>query len=963
VNEAKDESAEVTSRIRVFLDYVAKLKGDEKGEAQIYLDRLFQAFGHGGTIEAGAVPEDRLAKKTRGTRFLDLHWPGRVLIEMKKRGERLERHYDQAFSYWMQLVPDRPPYVILCNFDEFWIYDFNAQLYDPMDRVSLSELPDRWGALQFLRPTAEEPRFRNNLVEVTRGAADAMARVFQAMVKRGEQREIAQRFILQSLVAMFSEDVDLLPRGLFYDLVKDCLEGTASSYDLIGGLFEQMNKEQRARGGRFKDVDYFNGGLFSVVEPVELQGSELELLMGASEQNWAKVNPAVFGTLLQSSMEEGERHAFGAHFTTEADIQKVVEPTITRPWRERIEAASTLKELQNLRSEMRRYVVLDPACGSGNFLYVAYRELKRLERELVLKAYEGWAQRGKDRMKGTAISLDQFRGMDILAFAVELARVTLTLAKEIDIIEVRDRSTQDEAEFEEALPLDNLEDTIIVSDAHFTDWPRADAIVGNPPYQSKNKMQQEYGAAYVHEVRARYPDVPGRADFCVYWFHRAHNELEPGGRAGLVGTNTIRQNYSREGGLDHIVSNGGTITEAVSSQVWSGDAAVHVSIVNWVKGDQKGKKKLFKQLGDDIDSPWEVVELDRIGPALSGRFDVTQARKLSCNADSDTTFQGQTHGHKGFLLPRDEAEQLLEREPDCAEVLFPYLTFDELIRTVPPEPQRYVIDFYPRDVLACHTYRSLYHRVEEQVLPDRQAAAEKEKTRNAETRAANAKARVNRHHENFLRRWWQLSYPRGELMKKISTMKRYVVCGQVTKRPTFAFISSDVHPNAQLQVFAFEDDYSFGVLQSNTHWEWFTERCSTLTERFRYTSNTVYDSFPWPQAPSLKAVREVAQAAVELRKQRRELIERHGLSLRQLYRSLERPGDHPLKTAHAKLDLTVRRAYGMKKREPVLDFLFELNGKVAAREDSMQPVVGPGLPPCVTDPTEFITSDALPFSG
>ncbi len=123
-----------------------------------------------------------------------------------------------------------------------------------------------------------------------------------------------------------------------------------------------------------------------------------------------------------------------------------------------------------------------------------------------------------------------------------------------------------------------------------TDWVKADAIIGNPPFQSKNKMQQEFGAAYVKKIREKYPEIPGRADYCVYWFRRTHDELASCGRAGLVGTNTIRQNYSREGGLDYIVANAGTITEAVSSQVWSGDAAVHVSLVNWVKDEYKGKK-------------------------------------------------------------------------------------------------------------------------------------------------------------------------------------------------------------------------------------------------------------------------------------------------------------------------------------------------------------------------------------
>src|SRR5262249_37197962 len=144
-----------------------------------------------------------------------------------------------------------------------------------------------------------------------------------------------------------------------------------------------------------------------------------------------------------------------------------------------------------------------------------------------------------------------------------------------------------------------------------------------------------------------------------------------------------RQNYSREGGLDYIVRHGGTITQAVSTQVWSGDAVVHVSIVNWLKGEQPGPKKLFKQLGDDVDSPWEVVEIDSISSSLSGRFDVPQAKTLRCNAESKTTYQGQTHGHEGFLLAAEQAARLRD-EPTSSPVLHPYMTGDDLLEVCGP---------------------------------------------------------------------------------------------------------------------------------------------------------------------------------------------------------------------------------------------------------------------------------------
>ncbi len=206
--------------------------------------------------------------------------------------------------------------------------------------------------------------------------------------------------------------------------------------------------------------------------------------------------------------------------------------------------------------------------------------------------------------------------------AVETAKVTLMLARRLasrsahefwdahaDLLPGGDTHA---LQFEKDLPLDNLDKNIVCADALFTPWPEADAIIGNPPFQSKNKMQQEFGPAYVQKLRKAYPTIPGRADFCVYWFRRAHDHLKSGQRAGLVGTNTIRQNYSRKGGLDHIVNEGGTILEAVSSQPWSGEAAVHVSIVNWIKGESKATKTLQLLTGTDREGPWEKKTVPQI---------------------------------------------------------------------------------------------------------------------------------------------------------------------------------------------------------------------------------------------------------------------------------------------------------------------------------------------------------------
>ena len=576
------------------------ITGDEKGQAQIFLDRLFQAFGQPGSLDVGGKPEFRIRKADEdggGTAFADYVWKPVVLVEMKKRGENLQKHYRQAFDYWTRLVPERPRYVVLCNFDEFRVYDFDTDLDTPKDTLALKDLPGRWGPLAFLAPGSPKPTFENDREKVTRDAADRLAECFRTLLKRGEPRELAQRFILQMLVALFAEDIDLLPKYFVTQILEEC-KTPADGFDLIGGLFEAMNTNPPKSGGRFKGVSYFNGGLFREPARVEINELELHLLRKAASYDWSKVQPEVFGTLFQHSMDAEERHAYGAHFTSPSDIMKIVGPTIVAPWREQIENAKTFKRLRELRDRMHTFRVLDPACGSGNFLYIAYRELKRLEAriyERIDTEFPKHASEGEGQMRLSYLSVQNFYGLDILPFAIEIAKVTMMIGRKLAIDELHIT--------ERALPLDNLDKHFLATDALLTpeglpaQWPKADVIIGNPPFLGAKLLKPERGPDYVKKIRHSYPDVLVHADYCVYWIRKAHDHLPPctaadpvAGRAGLVGTQNIRNNQSRVGGLDYVVKTG-AIVEAVENQPWSGEAVVHVAIANWVKPRRRGVAK------------------------------------------------------------------------------------------------------------------------------------------------------------------------------------------------------------------------------------------------------------------------------------------------------------------------------------------------------------------------------------
>jgi hypothetical protein len=712
-----------------------------------------------------------------------------------------------------------------------------------------------------------------------------MATVFREIVERGEDRARAQRFILQLLVSMVAEDIGLLPREIVTDLLYECAEKGASSYDLIGSLFRQMASDEPARAGRFEDVNYFNGGLFEVVDPIELKRPEAYRLHDAARYNdWGKVRPEIFGTLFQDSMDKEERHAFGAHFTSEFDIRKVVGPTIVRPWRERIEAAGkNVGALRKALADLRKFRVLDPACGSGNFLFIAYREMKRLERDILLRLREV----SKREPLESAISLHQFFGIDIIPFAVELAKVTLMLAKELELIEAQKLAETDQFLIEEKpLPLDNLDKNIICADALFTEWPKADVIIGNPPYLGAKRMKPEYGNAYVEKVRKAFPEIPGRADYCVYWFRKTHDQLERGGRAGLVGTQNIRNNYSRIGGLDYIAENHGVITDAVSAQVWSGEAAVHVSIVNWTKdGKTTGSHHLSIQRGEAVDSPWETFELPVINSALSAGEDLSDAAILRANQEPPCVYNGQFPRHKGFVIDAETAQKFISADPSNREVVHPFLIGREML--MHGEPKRWVIDFQKRDLFEAQGYRAPFEHVREHVMPHVTALAERERAKSDKTTGQD---------QGWQKTWWQLFRCRKELIDRISQSSRYFVCSEVTKRPIFCFVHPEIRPDHTLEVFVFEDDYSFGTLQSDLHWHWFKAKCSKLKGDFRYTPESVFETFPWPQSPTRKQIAAIAEAAVTLRGLRQEIMRKLKYSLRDLYRTLEEPGDNPLPT-------------------------------------------------------------------
>jgi hypothetical protein len=755
----------MADRIENLTDFVAfvtaNIKGSEKSEAQTFLDRFFQAFGHGGVLEAGARYEEVIknSSKTGKTGFADLVWDGRILIEMKSRGVDLHdrKIWEQAGRYYLRLKKEnRPRYVMFCNFDEFHIYDFDNQSDEPVDIIHLEELPRCESAFSFMRGSKTTPLFRNNQTIITEKAARRLGDLYNALLERGRDRKWreytelqAQRFVLQCVLAMFAEDLDLLPDNLFTRCVKDCIDNKLSSFDVLGGLFQAMNTMGVTPAGRYQDVQYFNGGLFKEIHPIELEIGELRILETSAGEDWSKVRPSIFGNIFEGAFQSDEgkkkRHAHGIHFTSEGDIKRIVLPTIADYWRDRINSAHTLTELQALHQELSEYKILDPACGSGNFLYVAYQELKSVEFDL-LQSLQG-LDPSQEYM--SLVTPQQFFGMDINSFAVELAKVTLMIGRGVAIRKLNLP--------ESSLPLDTLDQNIVCKDALFTDWVKADAIIGNPPFLGGKKLRQELGDEYVEKVYQKFPEVKGQPDFCVFWFRKASDLLgdKDKGRAGLVATNSISQVSGREASLEYVVNNGGIIYEAVSTQEWSGDAVVHVSIVNWAKEQPK------QRLLDSVLVPF-------ISSSLKNEISVTSAVKLKAN--SDISFEGCKLIGKGFVLSEDRAIELIKANESSRTVLKPMIDGRGLI--YPFEKLDWVIDFNDMSIEEASIYKEVFQVVRQQVKPER------DNNRNQKTR------------DN----WWLFERARPAMRKALVGLKFYFALPKIAKWVMFTPVDISILP-------------------------------------------------------------------------------------------------------------------------------------------------------------------------
>ena len=852
--------------------------GERQG-AQSFFNDLCRLVGHPTPAEFGDREAFTFEKAVPGG-FADAYFEEHFGWEFKGRDAQLDGAFDQLLRYQIHLKT--PPLLVVSSFQTIRIQTNFQGMETARYDIGISELaqPEQRQLLQdvFFAPHRFRERLRS-VDAVTNQTATLFQSIVEDMEKRNEDPERLARYLNQLVFCLYSEDAGLLPEGLFTRIVAQHYRNPATFDRAAQSLFGQM-----ATGG-FSGADeiaHFNGDLFNTIDTVELSTVALQRLGEACDQNWRDIEPSIFGTLFERALDASKRAQTGAHYTSADDIALVVEPVVMTPLRrewdtalrevneclDNDDAGGARARLLRFQERLASVTVLDPACGSGNFLYIALRSLLDLEREVIdFAAAQGWYG------LTPTVQPDRMLGLEINHYAAELARTALW----IGYIQWHQGNGFPYTQRPILTPLDTIRQTDAILDLTDPDspaepeWPAAEFIVGNPPFLGNKMMRRGLGDETVEAIYTVYNGrLPKGSDLCCYWFEKASAQIANGEaqRAGLLGTQGIRGGANRR--VLQRIKASGNIFMAYPDREWVLDGAmVHISIVGFDDGTETDRS--FD--GEDAEG--------NINPDLTVGVDLTGAKQLKENAG--IAFQGFSRVGD-FDVPESEAEEMLNSsnphgKPN-SDVLKPYRNGRDLL----DRPRGvYTIDFGVNMTMTeAALYELPFERVNASVRPER------ERNRNKRARES----------------WWLYQLPSVELRKALGGLDRYLATGRVSKHRIFAWLDGNIMPDNALVIFARNDDYTFGVLQSRIHELWARAMGTQLREAesgFRYTPSTCFEMFPFPH-PTGEQRETIANAAAELNR----LREGDTRTLTNLYNA--RPTW--LDNAHRALDAAVAEAYG-----------------------------------------------------
>lgn len=878
----------------------------ERTEAQTFWNEFLDVFGiNRRRVAAFERPVD-------GTGRIDMLWKGRLLVEHKSRGQNLDRAAGQARDYFAGLRDaDLPRYVIVSDFARIRLYDLEGGDPSTPEEFPLEELPNRLGLFGFI--SGYETRSFGTLKEVDVAAAAHLGELHDVLERTGYRGHPLQVWMVRLLFCLFADRTGIFPMGLFRDYLdnRTVTDGTDLGPRLTK-LFDVLNTRPEARSPvldeQLKDLPFVNGRLFAELLPMpDFNSAMRTLLLDATRLDWAGISPAIFGSLFQSIKDKKDRSHLGEFYTTESNIMKALAPLFLDSLRKDFSRIrGNARQLHDFHLKLRHIEVLDPACGCGNFLVVAYRELRLLELEVLHARYLDTSDFVRGLVK-SIVDVDHFHGIEIEEWPAQIAQVAMWLTDH----QMNVRVSQEFGQTMMRLPL-TASANILHGNALAMDWAdvgpldKLTYVVGNPPFVG----HQWRNAAQVADM-ARIWGGNGRfrrLDYVTCWYRKAADLMAraPHVRAAFVSTNSIGQGEQVGTLWADLLPRGVRIAFAHRTFQWSsevpGTAAVHCVIVGF-QLTEPVKRTLF-----DYEHPKaepRAMPAAHINPYLVDGPDVLIPSRTDPPPGLPAMFKGSQPTDGGHLVLTDAARAALLREAPSAEAwLRPYIGGEELVNG----GQRW-----------CLWLKG--------VSPDQLRDTPPVHDRLEAVRAARLKSPTAsvRAYANNPAVFTQDRQPDA----------RYLAVPEVTSENRrfipMAFLGPEIVASNKLQIVPGATLYHFGILTSTMHMAWMRAVAGRLENRYSYAP-AVYNNFPWPKpTPARRATIETrAQAVLDAR------AAYPDATLADLYDRATMPAE--LARAHAALDRAVDAAYGppnggWKREADRVAFLFDLFQAQAAPMD------------------------------
>ena len=867
---------------------------DEKSQAQNFLREFFELFGVDVVVINALEHRVKFSDGSQG--YADCFWQGKILIEMKSRGKDLDAAYQQAMEYVRTLEPSVFPRAVVISDFQRWRF-YNLEKDNALTEFALKDLRKFVKLFGFMIGAESEDEIREQ-DPVNRQAAEQMAKLHDAMKAVGYVGHPLEVYLVRLLFCLFAEDTDIFEPDQFMRYVAE--RTAADGSDLaakLAELFQVLNTPpERRLATRDESVaafPYVNGGLFAEALPIAAFSAEMRTaILKCAALDWSKISPAIFGAMFQGVMDEKARHDLGAHYTSEKNILKLIRPLFLDSLCAEFGAIRALKgrtkdaRLRAFHEKIAALTFLDPACGCGNFLLIAYRELRMLELEILNELHKDDPSLHLDVTQLCKVNVSQFHGIEIEPFPSEVAKVALWLMDHLCNLEVGKSLGQAPVR----IPI-KYSPHIVCANALTTDWGSLlaaknaenakasfDYIMGNPPFLGAMRILDSQKPD-MERVFGKGQKMLGELDLVTAWFKKSSDLIQgTATKCALVATNSITQGQQATALWPSLRVD---IDFAYRTFKWrneaKGVAAVHCVIIGFhAAGFQHENKTIY-------DSDGTVIAAQHINGYLMDAPDVViESRSKPLCDVPPMNFGNMPRDGGNLIIEADEYDSLLRDEPQSAPFIRPLLGAEEFLHGL----KRYCIWLVNADIAQLRKCPKILDRVEK-----------------CRKMRLESKAAATRKFAATPGLFCQITQPEGKdyiLVPCVSSEKReYVPIG---------FLTAETKVTNLVQIIPDANLYHFGILTSRMHNAWMRAVAGRLKSDYRYSKDIVYNNFVWPDLCDSASLREniteAAQAVLDAR------AAHPGATLADLYDPLTMPPD--LVKAHTHLDALVDKAYGLK---------------------------------------------------